>query len=79
VYPPKSSIDYRPFLRALFHAAPKCTQVPNLAQRLTIYQIEHEIQQIIWQGSEAESWRVPRLVYWMAGGVDDLVREITEL
>lgn len=77
VYPLKSSIDFRPFLQALFHAAPKCTQVPNLAQRLTIYQIEHEIQQIIWQGSEAESWRVPRLVYWMAGGVDDLFREIT--
>lgn len=76
VYPPKPSIDYQPFLRALFHAAPKCTQVPNLAQRLTIYQIEHEIQQIIWQGSEAASWRVPRLMHWMAGGVDDLFREI---
>jgi len=79
VYPPKASIDYRPFLRALFDAAPRCTQVPNLAQRQTIYQIEHEIQQIIWQGSEAESWRVPRLMYWMAGGVEDLFREITEL
>jgi len=78
VYPPEPGIDYRPFLRALFHAAPKCTQVSNLAQRLTIYQIEHEIQQIIWQGSEAESLRVPRLAHWMAGGVDDLFREITE-
>ena len=77
VYPPQSGIDYRPFLRALFHAAPKCTQVPNLARRLTIYQIEHEIQQIVWQGSEAESWRVPRLVHWLAGGVEDLFREIT--
>ena len=79
VYPPAPNIDFRPFLRALFNAAPKCTQVPNLAQRLTIYQIEHEIQQIIWQGGEVESWRVPRLAYWMAGGVDNLFREITEL
>lgn len=79
VYPPNPSIDYRPFLRALFHAAPKCAKVPNLAQRLTIYQIEHEIQQIIWQGGEAESLRVPRLVYWLAGGVEDLFREITGL
>lgn len=75
VYPPNPEINYRPFLRALFHAAPRCTQVPNLAQRLTIYQIEHEIQQIIWQGSEAEAIRLPRLLYWMAGGVDDLFRE----
>ena len=76
LYPPKSNIDFRPFLRALFEASPKCTQVPHLAQRLTIYQIEHEIQQIIWHGSEAESWRVPRLVGWIDGDVDDLFREI---
>ena len=79
VYPPQPSIDYRPFLRALFRAAPQCTQVPDLAQRLTLYQIEHEIQQIIWQGSKAEYWRVPRLIYWMASGVHDLFRDITEL
>lgn len=78
VYPPKPNIDYRPFLRALFDAAPQCMHVPNLVQRLTIYQIEHEIQQIIWQGGKAESWRVPRLMHWMAGGVNDLFREITE-
>lgn len=77
VYPPHPDIHYRPFLQALFHAAPQCTQVPNLAQRLTIYQIEHEIQQIIWQGSKAESLRVPRLVHWMAGGVEDLFRDIS--
>jgi aminoglycoside phosphotransferase (APT) family kinase protein len=76
LYPPESSIDFRPFLRALFEASPKCTKVPHLAQRLTIYQIEHEMQQIIWNSSEAESWRVPRLVRWLDGDVDDLFREI---
>ena len=79
LYPPQTSIDYKPFLRALFQSAPACTQVPNLAQRLTIYQIEHEIQQIIWHGREAECWRIPRLVHWLDGGVDDFFREITEL
>ena len=76
LYPPKPNIDFRTFLRALFEASPKCTQVPNLAQRLTIYQIEHEMQQIIWNASEAESWRVPRLVRWMDGGVDDLFADL---
>ncbi len=76
LYPPKSNIDFRTFLGALFEASPQCTQVPHLAQRLTIYQIEHEMQQIIWNASGAESWRVPRLVRWMDGGVDDLFREI---
>jgi aminoglycoside phosphotransferase (APT) family kinase protein len=76
LYPSKSNMDCRTFLRALFEASPTCTQVPDLAQRLTIYQIEHEIQQIIWHGSEDESWRIPRLVCWMDGCVDDLCREI---
>ena len=77
LYPPKADIHFRTFLRALFEASPKCTRVSDLTQRLTIYQIEHEIQQIIWNASEAESWRVPRLVRWMDGCVDDLFREIT--
>jgi aminoglycoside phosphotransferase (APT) family kinase protein len=76
LYPPESDINFRMFLRALFEASPKCTQVPNLAERLTIYQMEHEMQQIVWNYQEAESWRVPRLVRWMGGYVDDLLREM---
>ena len=76
LYPPKPNIDFRTFLRAFFEASPRCTRVPNLEQRLTIYQMEHEMQQIIWNASEAESWRVPRLVRWMDGGVEVLFREI---
>ena len=76
LYPPKPDIDLRMFLRALFEACPKCAQVPDLARRLTLYQIEHEIQQIIWQGSQAESLRVPRLVRWMDGGIDELFADL---
>lgn len=76
LYPPKADIDFRPFLHALFEAAPRCAQVPGLVQRFTIYQIEHEIQQIVWNAAGVESWRVPRLVRWLDGGVDDLFREM---
>jgi aminoglycoside phosphotransferase (APT) family kinase protein len=76
LYPPRPDIDYRPFLGALFQAAPTCAQVPGLAERLTIYQVEHEIQQIIWHSSVAEAERVPRIVRWMDGGVEDLLRRI---
>lgn len=72
VYPPHPDIDWRAFLRALLQAAPRCTQVPELARRLTLYQVEHEIQQIIWRGSPAEAERVPRLVRWLEG--DDIER-----
>ncbi|MEE4193694.1 MAG: aminoglycoside phosphotransferase family protein [Anaerolineae bacterium] len=76
LYPPDADIDFRTFLRSLFEASPICTQVPDLSKRLTIYEIEHEIQQIIWSEGQAESVRVPRLSWWLDGGVDDLLREI---
>lgn len=76
LYPPNPDIDFKVVLRALFEASPQCTQVPNLARRLAIYQVEHELQQIIWHGGEAEVWRAPRLVRWLDGGVEDLLREI---
>ena len=75
-YPPRPDIDFRPFLGALFDASPACAQAPGLAQRLTLYQIEHEIQQIIWQGSAAEAERVQRLLRWMDGGVDELLGQV---
>jgi aminoglycoside phosphotransferase (APT) family kinase protein len=75
-YPPRPDIDYRPFLGALFQASPHCARVPDLAERLAIYQVEHEIQQIIWHGSEAEAWRVPRIERWIDGGVDDLLGQV---
>lgn len=77
LYPPRYDIDFRPFLRAFFEASPKYANIPLLAQRLTIYQVEHEIQQIIWNASKAESWRVPRLVQWLDGRVDGLLTKIS--
>ncbi|MEZ4615516.1 MAG: aminoglycoside phosphotransferase family protein [Caldilineaceae bacterium] len=69
-YPPQPQLDFRPCLQALLAAAPRCTQVPALSTRLTTYQIEHEIQQILWQGHTAEAIRVPRIQQWLEDGVD---------
>ena len=76
LYPPRPDIDFRPFLGALFEASPQCAQAPGLAKRLTLYQIEHEIQQIIWQGNAAEAERIPRILRWMEGGVEEVLRQI---
>jgi len=76
IYPPRPDIDFRSFLGGMFEATPRCAQAPGLARRLTLYQIEHEIQQIVWHGSAAEAERVPRLIRWMDGGVDELLGEL---
>jgi aminoglycoside phosphotransferase (APT) family kinase protein len=75
VYPPQPGVDFRAFLRGLFAAGPGCAGVPRLAERLAIYEVEHELQQILWSGGEAEAWRVPRLAHWMDGGAADLLQE----
>lgn len=77
LYPPRPDINFGPFLDAMFEATPRCAQVPSLARRLTIYQIEHEIQQIIWHGRAAEAERTPRILQWMDGGIKDLLAQIS--
>ena len=76
LYPPQPHINFKPFLRALFQASPCCVQVPYLALRLSIYQIEHDIQQLIWQGSQAENERIPRIINWLDGGMENLLRQL---
>jgi hypothetical protein len=76
LYPPHPDIDFRVFLRVLLQCAPRCMRVPKIPTRLAIYQVEHEIQQIIWQGSQAEVARIPRHVRWMEGAVDGLLQEV---
>ncbi len=74
LFPPKPDADFRPFLWSLFHASPECVSVPDIAERLTIYQIEHELIQLIWSGGKSEDDRVRRLDAWLEGSVGDLLR-----
>lgn len=74
LFPPKTNVDFRPFLSSLFGASPKCASVPNISGRLTIYQIEHELIQLIWSGGASETDRTHKLAKWLEGSVDDLLK-----
>ncbi len=76
LYSPQDELDFGAFLSAFLQAKPRCTQVPELARRLTIYQIEHEIHQIIWNAPGAEAIRVPRLATWMEGRIEQWLVEM---
>lgn len=73
LYPPKEGVNFKPFLSSLFSASPKCVSVPNISGRLTIYQIEHELIQLIWSGGKTEIDRTQKLTKWLEGSVDDLL------
>lgn len=68
-YPPEQHLDLRPLIKSICTCSPLCTQVPDLSKRLTIYQIEHEINQLIWSEGKAENIRIPRIKDWMEGKV----------
>ena len=72
LYPPESGVDLKPFLRSLVEKMPKCAQVPDLFERLTLYQIEHEMMQMVWSKGKTQDERIPRLIGWMDGRVGRL-------
>ena len=76
LYPPKQDVDFKPFLRSLFNASPQCVMVPGIARRLTIYQIEHELIQLIWSNGKSEVDRTQKIIKWLAGSVDDLLNSL---
>jgi len=43
--------------------------IPDIEKRLTIYQLEHELNQLIWNGKKQESERVIRISEWLAGKI----------
>jgi len=45
----------------------KSWSVPNIEQRMMIYQLEHELNQLIWHGKKDEEKRIKRINSWLTG------------
>ena len=70
IFPPEPGADLTIFTRAFLEDSSVLDDVPDLSTRLTIYQIEHEINQIIWSLGDGSGMRCGRLEEWMAGRID---------
>ena len=44
--------------------------IPQIEKRITIYQLEHELNQLIWNGKKQEKERAIRMNVWLDGRVD---------
>lgn len=51
------------------------SDVPNIEKRLTIYQLEHELNQLIWNGKSQEEERMRRINGWLNGQVEILLEQ----
>jgi hypothetical protein len=62
-----------PDMTALFASVwqnmPDIAKMPGMAERLTIYLLENELNQLIWNGKKQEAERVERMQAWLEGKV----------
>lgn len=41
--------------------------IPDMEKRMTIYQLEHELNQLLWNGKKQEEERINRIHEWLSG------------
>ena len=71
-YPPTAEkYDITALVKSVFINYPEISKIKQVATRLTIYQIEEELNQLIWGGNETE--RTLRINFWLGGAIDHLI------
>ena len=75
VYPPDSGRQLDVMLRVIIENLNMPLSGDRLAKRMTIYQLEHELNQLIWNGSGQEAERMFRLDGWLNGHVASLIEK----
>jgi len=75
-FPPKKECAYDPALKKILQSPIRCAVVPRLDERLTIYEIEHELIQLIWSGGSSEAARIPRIRKWLRNEVESFIGRI---
>jgi aminoglycoside phosphotransferase (APT) family kinase protein len=72
IYPSIPGKNLELLLKSVVENLQLISNVPNIEKRLTIYQLEHELNQLIWNGKKQEEERMQRIKGWLDGQIDDL-------
>lgn len=75
IYPPKPEDRFELLLRSVCGNLMKTLNVPSIRKRLTIYQLEHELNQLIWNGKKQEEERMRRISGWLSGQIGGLLEK----
>lgn len=75
IYPSTPDNNLELLLKSVAENLKIASNVPNIEKRLTIYQLEHELNQLIWNGNKQEEERIQRINGWLDGQVDTLFRK----
>jgi aminoglycoside phosphotransferase (APT) family kinase protein len=75
IYPSIPDNNLELLLKSVVENLQIASNVPNIEKRLTIYQLEHELNQLIWNGNKQEKERMHRINGWLDGQVDTLLEK----
>jgi aminoglycoside phosphotransferase (APT) family kinase protein len=75
IYPPTLDNGFGLLLKSIVEDLRITLDVPNTEKRLTIYQLEHELNQLIWNGKKQEEERIRRINGWLNGQIEVLLEK----
>lgn len=75
IYPPDQGKEFGALLGAIVENLGVIHRIPNFDERLTIYQLEHELNQLIWNGKNQLEERTNRMNGWLNGQINSLLAE----
>ena len=75
IYPSIRDNDLSLLLKSVAENLQLTSNVPHIEMRLTIYQLEHELNQLIWNGKAQEEERMQRINGWLDGQIYALLEK----
>lgn len=75
IYPPHPEEEFNILLQSILENCRFIQSIPNLEKRLTIYQLEHELNQMIWSGMEQVTERSQRIEGWLNGKIEKVIHD----
>lgn len=75
IYPTIPDNNLSLYLKSIVNNLRSISGVLSLEKRLTIYQLEHELNQLMWNGLKQEEERMQRINGWLNGQIHELLEE----
>jgi thiamine kinase-like enzyme len=76
IYPSDSNNNIELLLKYIIENLQSIKKIPNIKERLTIYQLEHDLNQLIWNGIKQEKERIEKINGWLTGNIDTLYKKL---
>ncbi len=74
IYPNEPRRSFKKLLKAVFDNYERLYHIPRLPERFTIYQLEHEMNQLVWNKGKDIEDRAMRITGWISGKIEQFMK-----